>query len=100
MKLNVKWPSLEQWKTKLIDNAMRRLPNASDYRWTDVLDYVCEHLDLDKNFDKIFVEVCREKYDTSIYQEWQHTHHHDQLAQFIAEKIIQKMEENIQKGIY
>lgn len=100
MKLNVKWPSLEQWKDKICTGAIKLLPEVSDYRWDDVLDYVAEHLDLDRNFDVIITAVCREKYNTSMYQEWEHTHHHDNLKRFVAEKIIQLMEENIKQGKY
>lgn len=97
----MKLETFEQWKEKICDGALERL-NATatvmGYRADDVFDYVCDNFD-DK-LDEIVAKVCRKQYNTSLYEEYMHTHHVDNLRQYVAFQIIKEVEENIKKGIY
>lgn len=96
----MKLETFDQWKAKICNGAISKLPMASAYRYADVLDYVCRNLDLDKNFDSIIERVTRREFGTSLYEEHMKTHHVDNLRQSVAEEIIAVMEEKIKEGIY
>ena len=48
-----------KFKGEICDNAITYLRLNSGYRWTDVLDYICEYWDLDKDFDGIIDKCCK-----------------------------------------
>lgn len=45
---------LEEFKSKLIDEILNRWSNTTDYRWSDVFDYICDYWDLDKEWENYF----------------------------------------------
>lgn len=96
----MKLETFDQWKAKICNGALGNLPKVTDYRYSDVLDYICDHLDLDKNFDTIIERVTQREFGTTIHEEYLHTHHTDNLKISVAYEIIKVMEENIKKGIY
>lgn len=99
----MKLETFEQWKKKICDGAVKRLYDAATsrgYRTDDIFDYVCDHIDLDNRFDEIIAKVCRREYNTSLYEEYMHTHHVDNLRMIVAFEIINEVEENIRKGVY
>lgn len=99
----MKLETFEQWKKKICDGAVKRLyecAEARGYRASDIFDYVCDHIDLDNQFDEIITKVCRETYNTSMWEEYMHTHHCDMLRYYVAGEIINRVEENIRKGVY
>lgn len=49
--------SLDGFKTEIIDGALEWLKANSGYRWSDVLDYICAHWDLDNEWESYFDEL-------------------------------------------
>ena len=48
-----------KFKGEICDGAITYLREHSGYRWTDVLDYICEHWDLDNEFDDLIDQCCK-----------------------------------------
>lgn len=99
----MKLETFEQWKQKICSGVFDVLPAVAEklgYRYSDIFDYICEHLDLDNNFDEIVSETCRKYYNNSIYEEYMNTHHADELKMRIALTIMHLVELNISKGVY
>jgi hypothetical protein len=99
----MKLETFDQWKQKICNGAIAMLPAEADrigYRYSDILDYICEHIDLDHEFDNIIGEVCRREFNTSIYEEYMHTHHTDNLKRSVAQEIMANVLGNIQRGVY
>lgn len=99
----MKLETFEQWKRKICEGVFDALPSVAErlgYRYADVFDYICDHLDLDNNFDSILSETCRTRYNTSVYEEYMFTHHVDELKMQVALTIMRKMELSISKGVY
>lgn len=49
--------NIEQFKSEVIDGALDWLKEHSGYRWSDVLDYICDHWDLDNEWETYFAEL-------------------------------------------
>lgn len=50
---------MTKFKSSIIDNALNFLKDSLEYRWDDVLDYICEHWDLDNEWETYFADVCK-----------------------------------------
>lgn len=46
--------NLDKFKTEVIEGALDFLKEHSGYRWSDVLDYICEHWNLDNEWEEMF----------------------------------------------
>ena len=53
----VQMTELDKYKTEVIEGALDWLKEHSGYRWSDVLDYICEHWDLDNEWETYFDEL-------------------------------------------
>ena len=62
---------MTKFKGEICDYALNFLKEHSGYRWSDVLDYICEKMDLDTEFEEIIQEKCEYLGRTleDIYQE-------------------------------
>ena len=50
---------MTKFKGEICDYALNFLKEHSGYRWSDVLDYICEKMDLDTEFEEIIQEKCK-----------------------------------------
>lgn len=48
-----------KFKGDVCDYALNFLKEHSGYRWSDVLDYICEKMDLDTEFEDIIQSQCK-----------------------------------------
>lgn len=46
--------NLDKFKGEIVDLALDFFKEHSGYRWSDVLDYICEHWDLDNEWEEMF----------------------------------------------
>ena len=46
--------TLDEFKSKLIDETLNRWSNTTAYRWSDVFDYICDYWDLDNEWENYF----------------------------------------------
>lgn len=50
---------MTKFKGDVCDYALNFLKEHSGYRWSDVLDYICEKMDLDTEFEEIIQSQCK-----------------------------------------
>ena len=50
---------MTKFKGEVCDFALNYLKEHSGYRWSDVLDYICEKMDLDTEFENIIQSQCK-----------------------------------------
>lgn len=50
---------MTKFKGEICDYALNFLKEHSGYRWSDVLDYICDKMDLDTEFEEIIQEKCK-----------------------------------------
>lgn len=50
---------MTKFKGEVCDYALNYLKEHSGYRWSDVLDYICEKMDLDIEFEDIIQDRCK-----------------------------------------
>ena len=50
---------MTKFKGEVCDYALNFLKEHSGYRWSDVLDYICEKMDLDTEFEEIIQSQCK-----------------------------------------
>lgn len=50
---------MTKFKGEVCDYALNFLKEHSGYRWSDVLDYICEKMDLDTEFEDIIQDKCK-----------------------------------------
>lgn len=50
---------MTKFKGEVCDYALNFLKEHSGYRWSDVLDYICEKMDLDTEFEDIIQDRCK-----------------------------------------
>lgn len=50
---------MTKFKGEVCDFALNYLKEHSGYRWSDVLDYICEKMDLDTEFEDIIQDRCK-----------------------------------------
>lgn len=48
-----------KFKGDVCDYALNFLKEHSGYRWSDVLDYICDKMDLDTEFEDIIQDRCK-----------------------------------------
>lgn len=92
--------TFDQWMSRICNGAVRELPTASSYRWSDVFDYVCKYMRLDENFGKIVEAVIKRNYDLTLQEAYQKSLPADKISQSVAAEIIEIMEAMIKEGIY
>ena len=51
---------MTKFKGEVCDYALNFLKEHSGYRWSDVLDYICEHWDLDNEFETLINECSQQ----------------------------------------
>jgi hypothetical protein len=56
---------MDVFKGDICDGAIKYLKEHSGYRWTDVLDYICDNWDLDNEFDSLIEDACQKNYNLS-----------------------------------
>lgn len=102
--------NIEQFKSEVIDGALDWLKEHSGYRWSDVLDYICDHWDLDNEWETYFAELVETahvenfevfylrslnetKYKTDIMPQKQ------ALIILLGNKLIKRLEESLAKEL-
>ena len=50
---------MTKFKGDVCDYALNFLKEHSGYRWSDVLDYICDKMDLDTEFEEIIQNQCK-----------------------------------------
>ena len=50
---------MTKFKGEICDYALNFLKEHSGYRWSDVLDYICDKMDLDTEFEDIIQSQCK-----------------------------------------
>ena len=106
----VQMTELDKFKSEVIDGALDWLKEHSGYRWSDVLDYICEHWDLDNEWETYFDELVEsakvENFEVFYLRSLNETKYKmDRLPQkqalsiLIGNKLIQRLEESLTKEI-
>ena len=106
----VQMTELDKYKSEVIDGALEWLKEHSGYRWSDVLDYICDHWDLDNEWETYFDELVEsanvEKFEVFYLRSLNETKYKmDRLPQkqalsiLIGNKLIQRLEESLTKEI-
>ena len=60
MKIEITNDDIIRFKGYCCDAAIKYLKENSGYRWSDVLDYICEHWDLDNEFETLINECSQQ----------------------------------------
>ena len=106
----VQMTELDKYKSEVIDGALEWLKEHSGYRWSDVLDYICDHWDLDNEWETYFDELVEsanvEKFEVFYLRSLNETKYKmDRLPQkqalsiLIGNKLIKRLEESLTKEI-
>lgn len=106
----VQMTELDKFKSEVIDGALDWLKEHSGYRWSDVLDYICEHWDLDNEWETYFDELVEsakvENFEVFYLRSLNETKYKlDRLPQkqalsiLLGNKLIKRLEESLTKEI-
>lgn len=106
----VQMTELDKYKSEVIDGALEWLKEHSGYRWSDVLDYICDHWDLDNEWETYFDELVEsanvEKFEVFYLRSLNETKYKtDRLPQkqalsiLLGNKLIKRLEESLTKEI-
>jgi hypothetical protein len=101
---------LDKYKSEVIDGALKWLKEHSGYRWSDVLDYICEHWDLDNEWETYFDELVEsanvENFEVFYLRSLNETKYKtDRLPQkkalsiLIGNQLIKRLEESLAKEL-
>lgn len=101
---------LDKYKTEVIEGALDWLKEHSGYRWSDVLDYICDHWDLDNEWETYFDELVEnakvENFEVFYLRSLNETKYKlDRLPQkqalsiLLGNKLIKRLEESLTKEI-
>lgn len=102
--------NIEQYKSEVIDGALDWLKEHSGYRWSDVLDYICDHWDLDNEWETYFAEMVEfaqvENFEVFYMRSLNETKYKtDGLPQkqalsiLLGNKLIKRLEESLAKEL-
>lgn len=106
----VQMTELDKYKSEVIDGALDWLKEHSGYRWSDVLDYICDHWDLDNEWETYFNELVEsakvENFEVFYLRSLNETKYKlDRLPQkqalsiLLGNKLIKRLEESLTKEI-
>lgn len=106
----VQMTELDKYKSEVIDGALEWLKEHSGYRWSDVLDYICDHWDLDNEWETYFDELVKnanvENFEVFYLRSLNETKYKmDRLPQkqalsiLLGNKLIKRLEESLTKEI-
>lgn len=106
----VQMTELDKYKSEVIDGALEWLKEHSGYRWSDVLDYICDHWDLDNEWETYFNELVEsakvENFEVFYLRSLNETKYKlDRLPQkqalsiLLGNKLIKRLEESLTKEI-
>ncbi len=106
----VQMTELDKYKSEVIDGALEWLKEHSGYRWSDVLDYICDHWDLDNEWETYFDELVEsakvENFEVFYLRSLNEIKYKlDRLSQkqalsiLLGNKLIKRLEESLTKEI-
>ena len=99
-----------EWKGHIIDDAIRIWEQTTQYRWSDVWDYVCDNMNLDNKWDMLvditaFAAVrkefheCYAQYINEQKYKLKSSELDKQISILLAEKLEQDFERSLNKKL-